>query len=119
MSNPNNNFENFFSDDNAPAMHKMQKPSTEAIMKAVIQLVGMNPQWYRDQALRMMVANGIGHISTYLENQIAAGKKPEVDINVACLCMVLAERLETSRRFASEEEKEMYPSSDLKQDNED
>lgn len=119
MNNPPNNFENLFDNEDHPAIHKIKRPSPEMIVSALIQLVGHNPQWYRDQTLRMMVANGVACITEHIAGFVNRGEKPDMDILVGCFCMILAERLDSSRRFASQEEKDLYPPSDLKQDNED
>ena len=58
MSNPRNDFESFFEDDDHPAMHLAQ-PTPAMLLEAVIRVVGLKPTWYRDPQLRLLVAGGL------------------------------------------------------------
>lgn len=117
MNEPRNDFENFFDADDHPSM-KMVSPPPSVVLEALIRIVGLNPQWYRDKTLRMIVSGGLTHLTEQLSKTIENGEKPPITLGESCLCMVLAERLDSTRRFASEEEEKMFPPSGIQQDNE-
>jgi hypothetical protein len=108
MSEPRNDFENFFEDDDHPAMHLAQ-PTPAMLLEAVIRVVGLQPLWYRNPQLRLLVAGGLAGITTHLEESIKSGIKPEIDLAASAFCMMVAERIESTKRFASEEEDKLYP----------
>lgn len=118
MSNPRNDFDNFFEDDDHPAMHLAQ-PTPAMLLEAVIRVVGLKPTWYRDPHLRLLVAGGLSGITTHLEESIKSGITPEVDLVGSAFCMMVAERIESTKRFASPDEDKLYPRmKDHPQDNE-
>ncbi len=108
MSNPRNDFESFFEDDDHPAMHLAQ-PTPAMLLEAVIRVVGLKPTWYRDPQLRLLVAGGLSGITAHLEESIKKGIQPEVDLVGSAFCMMVAERIESTKRFASPDEDKMYP----------
>jgi len=108
VSNPRNDFESFFEDDDHPAMHLAQ-PTPAMLLEAVIRVVGLKPTWYRDPQLRLLVAGGLSGITAHLEESITKGIQPEVDLVGSAFCMMVAERLESSKRFASPDEDKLYP----------
>ena len=116
--NPHNDFDNFFTDEQHPAMH-LAKPTPEAVLEALIRVVGLRPLWYRDPTLRLMVVKGLDFLTQELHAALERGEKPAVDLIGAAFCMVLAERIESSKRFASPEEEKWSPKmDDHPQDNE-
>lgn len=118
MSNPRNDFDNFFEDDDHPAMHLAQ-PTPAMLLEAVIRVVGLKPTWYRDPQLRLLVAGGLSGITAHLEESIKSGITPEIDLVGSAFCMMVAERIESTKRFASPEENKLYPPMDgHPQDNE-
>ena len=108
MSDPRNDFESFFEDENHPAMHLAQ-PTPAMLLEAVIRVVGLKPTWYRDPQLRLLVAGGLSGITAHLEESIKKGFKAEIDLVGSAFCMMVAERIESSKRFASPEEDKLYP----------
>lgn len=108
MSDPRNDFESFFEDDDHPAMHLAQ-PTPAMLLEAVIRVVGLKPTWYRDPQLRLLVAGGLSGITAHLEESIEKGFKAEIDLVGSAFCMMVAERIESSKRFASPEEDKLYP----------
>ena len=108
MSNPRNDFDTFFEDDDHPAMHLAQ-PTPAMLLEAVIRIVGMKPTWYRDPQLRLLVASGLSQLTAHLEDSIKSGTKPEIDLAASAFCMMVAERIESTKRFASPEEDNLFP----------
>ena len=108
MSNPRNDFDSFFEDDDHPAMHLAQ-PTPAMLLEAVIRVVGLKPTWYRDPQLRLLVAGGLAQLTAHLEDSIKSGIKPEIDLAASAFCMVVAERIESTKRFASPEEDKLFP----------
>ena len=108
MTNPRNDFDGFFEDDDHPAMHLAQ-PTPHMILEAVIRIVGLKPLWYRDPQLRLMVASGLSQLTANLEKNIKEGTKPDFTLGECAFCMVLAERIESTKRFASEDEDKLFP----------
>lgn len=106
--NPRNDFDNFFSDKEHPAMN-MIKPTPEMVLQAMIRIVGVKPTWYRDPMLRLMVVKGLSFLTLDLETSVEKGDKPSLDLVGAAFCMVLAERIESTKRFASPEEEDLSP----------
>ena len=118
MSNPRNDFDTFFEDDDHPAMH-LAPPTPAMLLEAVIRIVGMQPTWYRNPQLRLLVAGGLAGITTHIEDCVKSGVKPDFTLGECAFCMVLAERIESTKRFASPEENKLYPPMDgHPQDNE-
>jgi len=116
--NPKNDFDNFFNDNEHPALN-LVKPTSKAVMEALIRLVGLRPLWYRDPTLRLMVVKGLDFLTQELHAAIERGEKPDIDLMGAAFCMVLAERIESSKRFAAPEEEKWSPKmEDHPQDNE-
>lgn len=108
MSDPRNDFESFFEDENHPAMH-LAKPTPAMLLEAVIRVVGLKPTWYRDPQLRLLVAGGLSGITAHLEESIKSGITPEIDLVGSAFCMMVAERIESTKRFASPDEDKLYP----------
>ena len=108
MSSPRNDFENFFEDDDHPAMNLAQ-PTPAMLLDAIIRIVGMQPTWYRNPQMRLLVAGGLAQLTAHIEDSIKSGSKPEIDLPASAFCMVLAERIESSKRFASPEEDKLFP----------
>ena len=118
MNEPRNDFQDFFEEDDHPAMN-LAKPTPRMLLEALVRLVGLNPTWYRNPHMRLMVCAGLASITEHIEQQIREGVEPEVTLTESAFCMVLAERIESSKRFASEDESRLYPQmKDHPQDNE-
>lgn len=118
MNDPRNDFENFFDADNHPSMNIITPPPA-MLLQAVVRIVATNPQWYRDRTLRLLISSGLSQLTSHVTESIEAGKEPEITLTESALCMMIAERLDSSRRFASDEENRLFPATKMKQDNED
>lgn len=108
MNEPRNDFENFFSDEEHPAMH-LAKPTPRMLLEALVRLVGLNPTWYRDPQMRLMICGGLATLTDHVSENISRGEEPEITLTESAFCMVLAERIESSKRFASEDESKLFP----------
>ena len=108
MNEPRNDFDGFFEDDDHPAMH-LAKPTPRMLLDALVRLVGLNPTWYRNAHMRLMVCGGLASITEAVEKAIREETEPEISLAESAFCMVLAERIESSKRFAGEDEDNLYP----------
>lgn len=111
MSNPKNEFENFFAEGGEKIAEKFQPAQPpEHIIDALIALVGERPKFYRDPVLRIMVCNGIASVTDYMMKEVAAGRRPNIHLGTAAFMMLLGDRMaSTYEQYASEEERERYP----------
>lgn len=108
MNEPRNDFQDFFEEDDHPAMN-LAKPTPRMLLEALVRLVGLNPTWYRNAHMRLMVCGGLASITDNISEAIQRGEEPEITLNESAFCMVLAERIESSKRFANEDEMKLYP----------
>lgn len=112
MSNPNNEFKDFFSKNSVEGLAEKfaPKPAPEQIINALIGLVGENPKFYRSPQLRLMVSNGLATVTNYMIEEVRAGRKPELHIGTCAFMMLLGDRMaSTYAQYASDEEKERFP----------
>lgn len=111
MNNPQDNFADFFTAKNHPAMETFA-PTPVQIIEALMMLCSHDPKWYEKPSLRMMVAGGMAKVTDYIADEMEAGRRPDIHVGYAAFMMLLSDRLTTSREFASDEELENFPMSD-------
>jgi hypothetical protein len=108
MNNPQDNFADFFSSKNHPALETFA-PTPVQIIEALMMLCSQDPKWYEKPALRMMVSGGMAKVTDYIADEMEAGRRPDIHVGYAAFMMLLSDRIMTSREFASQEELENYP----------
>ena len=111
MNNPQNNFADFFSNKNHPAIETFA-PTPVQIIEALMMLCSQDPKWYENPSLRLMVAGGMAKVTDYIADEMEAGRRPDIHVGYAAFMMLLSDRLVSSREFASEEELENFPIND-------
>lgn len=125
MSNPTNNFNNFFN-MNKPADVDMMgkfKPSISEVVKSLIDITLHNPFFYKDENARLSVCAGILYATQELAMAKERGERPkDVDVGMAAYMMLLGDMMSmTYDEFAGEKEREFFPHNrkDYEQDLED
>ena len=125
MSNPTNNFNNFFN-MNKPADVDMMgkfKPSISEVVRSLIDITLHNPFFYKDENARLSVCAGILYATQELAMAKERGERPkDVDVGMAAYMMLLGDMMSmTYDEFAGDKEREFFPHSrkDYEQDLED
>jgi hypothetical protein len=104
----NNKFKDFFNDP-SKIMDNMIPPRNMMI-DALLAVVGTNPLWYRDQGHRLLVCTLLGKIGDSMRQEQERTGKVDEDVWKAAFLTTCSELLlNTHQRYASEEEREMYP----------
>lgn len=125
MTNPTNNFGDFFNMDKKFESHMMGnfKPTIHEVIMGLIDLTSKNPFFYKDENLRMAVCGGILFATEELARAKERGERPDdVTIGHAAYMMLLGDFMSlTYDEYAGELERKHFPHNrkDYEQDLED
>ena len=109
MSNPRNEFSDFFSKPVEEIRNTMKPPTVEQVVNALCALVAENPKFYEDEKLRLMVCKGMSFCSMWMVDELAKGRRPDLHLGYAAFMMMLGDRMEsTYEEFAGDTERRMY-----------
>lgn len=122
MTNPANNFENFFNMEQAatPEMMGGYKPSIREVIVSLIDMTAHNPFFYKDEKARLAICAGILYATQELADMRERGQRPvDVDMGMGAYMMLLGDFMSiTYDKYAGEKEREFFPHSrkDYEQD---
>ena len=104
----NNKFKDFFNDPSK--MMDTFLPPRNTMIEALLAVVGTNPLWYRDHGPRLLVCTLLGKIGDSMQEEHRRIGKVNEDVWKAAFLTTCSELLlNTHERYASDEEREMYP----------
>lgn len=107
MSNPTNNFDNFFTDPSSAA-HKF-RPNPEQVVEALMVITSQNHGWYKEPELRIMVLMTLSKLAQDLQEGEKITGKIEMPVHAAAFLMVLGDFIAATRQYASEIEIKQFP----------
>ena len=106
MTNPRNNFNDFFNDPR-PAMEKF-RPSPEKVVEALMILTSQDHEWYKDQAKRGIILTTMSALAEDLKRLPPEEAKKAIPVHAAAFLMVLGDLAYATIHFASKKEIELY-----------
>jgi hypothetical protein len=111
MSNPSNNFSNFFDSDQPPPMIKEFKPTIKQAIITLLDIVAQSPMFYKDPAKRLVVSMIIAYATQELQEAKDKNLKPaDVTPGDAAFMMIVGDMMSlTYDEYAGEKEREMFP----------
>jgi hypothetical protein len=113
MTNPANNYDNFFNMDQKFDAHMMGnfKPTIHEVITGLIELTSKNPFFYKDENSRMVVCGGLLYATEELARAKERGERPEnVAIGDAAYMMLLGDFMSlTYDEFAGHLERQHFP----------
>lgn len=125
MTNPKNNFGNFFDMDKPADVDMMGKfkPTISEVVKSLIDITAHNPFFYKDENARLAICAGILYATQELSAMKERGERPaDVDMGMGAYMMLLGDMMSmTYDQYAGDKEREFFPHNrkDYEQDLED
>ena len=117
MSNPTNNFDNFFTDPSSAA-HKF-RPNPEQVVEALMIITSQNHGWYKEPELRLMVLMTLSKLAQELQAEEKIKGKIDMPVHAAAFLMVLGDFVSATRQYASDIEIKQFPTGYEDEENED
>jgi hypothetical protein len=113
MTNPANNFGDFFNMDKKfdPTMIGNYKPTIREVITGLIDLTSRNPFFYKDEHHRMIVCAGLLYATQELALAKERGERPKgVEVGDAAYMMLLGDYMSmTYDEFAGDLERQQFP----------
>lgn len=111
MTDPKNNFGNFFNDPR-PAMEK-HKPTPKMVVEALMVLTSQDHEWYKDQTKRMLLLATMEKLAHEVKEEAEAnGGKVDLPVHAAAFLMILGDLAYVTRHLGTAEERERYHQED-------
>ena len=113
MTNPNNNFGNFFNMDKPISADMMGqfKPTINEVVKSLIEMTAKNPFFYKNEKMRLAICAGIMYATQELSAMKDRGEVPkDVPASAAAYMMLLGDYMSfTYNQYAGDKEREFFP----------
>lgn len=111
MSNPKNEFENFFENPESAAKHTA--PSPQQVVEALAVLTARNPEWYKNQEIRMVILNTLHTLGEHITELQEQGGQVAIHPACAAFLMTLGDFASaTADQYGSDEEREKFHNDD-------
>ena len=111
MTPPNNNFKNIFADKdkmNKILHDKVQEPTPKEAIHMLIQLMGANKEWYKNEMLRLVACGVSSRLHEHVLNQTNEERVAEFQIESFGVMMLVNDILQMTKEYASDKELEMF-----------
>lgn len=117
MSNPKNEFENFF--ENPESASKYTQPDPQQVIQALAILTAQNKDWFKNGEIRLMILSTLHKLGDEL-TEMAKTKKVMMHPACAAFLMTLGDFIQaTTDEYATDKERELFPVDEDEDEDED
>lgn len=108
MSNPKNEFENFF--ENPESASKYTQPDPQQVVQALAILTAQNKDWFKNGEIRLVILSTLHKLGDAMTDMMQDGGKVMIHPACAAFLMTLGDFIQaTTDEYGTDKERELFP----------